>query len=138
MRFYLYAFFLSVIHNQKKKKPRLPECSKSFTVLIYYCKAALFRCGSLNFLVFSFFLEQYKGLINILDSVLWEMLPKGTRSLLVQPVLQVPIPGAHQMEKIEGFVLLASSMSYAYSDKDIAWIGALANKFGGKSLCMDL
>ncbi|XP_062153578.1 protein COFACTOR ASSEMBLY OF COMPLEX C SUBUNIT B CCB2, chloroplastic isoform X2 [Alnus glutinosa] len=64
------------------------------------------------------------------DSVLWEMLPKGTRSLLVQPVLQVPKPGAIQMEKIEGFVLLASSMSYAYSDKDKAWIGALANKFG--------
>ena len=93
--------------------------------------------GLFKFPVF-FFLEQYKGLINILDSVLWEMLPKGTRSLLVQPVLQVPIPGANQMEKIEGFVLLASSMSYAYSDKDKAWIGALANKFGGKSLCMDL
>ncbi|XP_059452101.1 protein COFACTOR ASSEMBLY OF COMPLEX C SUBUNIT B CCB2, chloroplastic isoform X2 [Corylus avellana] len=65
------------------------------------------------------------------DSVLWEMLPKGTRSLLVQPVLQVPKPGANQVEKIEGFVLLASSMSYAYGDKDKAWIGALANKFGG-------
>jgi hypothetical protein len=66
------------------------------------------------------------------------MLPKGTRSLLVQPVLQVPNLGANQMEKIEGFVLLASGMSYAYSDKDRAWIGALANKFGGKNLCMDL
>ncbi|XP_065618279.1 protein COFACTOR ASSEMBLY OF COMPLEX C SUBUNIT B CCB2, chloroplastic isoform X2 [Quercus suber] len=65
------------------------------------------------------------------DSVLWEMLPKGTRSLLVEPVLQVPNSGANQMEKIEGFVLLASGMSYAYSDKDRAWIGALANKFGG-------
>ncbi|KAG6716815.1 hypothetical protein I3842_04G067600 [Carya illinoinensis] len=67
------------------------------------------------------------------DSVLWELLPKGTRSLLVQPVLQVPKPGANQMEGIEGegFVLLASSMGYAYSDRDKAWIGALANKFGG-------
>ncbi|KAM4069102.1 hypothetical protein ACJW30_12G064600 [Castanea mollissima] len=65
------------------------------------------------------------------DSVLWEMLPKGTRSLLVEPVLQVPNSGANQKEKIEGFVLLASGMSYAYSDKDRAWIGALANKFGG-------
>ncbi|KAG2711215.1 hypothetical protein I3760_04G067100 [Carya illinoinensis] len=70
------------------------------------------------------------------DSVLWELLPKGTRSLLVQPVLQVPKPGANQMEGIEGegFVLLASSRGYAYSDRDKAWIGALANKFGGKSL----
>ncbi|XP_030933566.1 protein COFACTOR ASSEMBLY OF COMPLEX C SUBUNIT B CCB2, chloroplastic isoform X1 [Quercus lobata] len=72
------------------------------------------------------------------DSVLWEMLPKGTRSLLVEPVLQVRNSGANQMEKIEGFVLLASGMSYAYSDKDRAWIGALANKFGGKNLSMDL
>lgn len=82
------------------------------------------------------FLEQYECLIIILDSVLWELLPKGTRSLLVQPVLQVPKPGANQMEGIEGegFVLLASSRGYAYSDRDKAWIGALANKFGGKSL----
>lgn len=82
-------------------------------------------------LVFS---EQYECLIIILDSVLWELLPKGTRSLLVQPVLQVPKSGANQMEGIEGFVLLASSMGYAYSDRDKAWIGALANKFRGKSL----
>lgn len=64
------------------------------------------------------------------------MLPKGTRSVLVQPVLQSPNLSDNAMElKNEGFVLLASSMRYAYSDKDRAWIGALAKKFSGKSTC---
>ncbi|XP_015878079.3 protein COFACTOR ASSEMBLY OF COMPLEX C SUBUNIT B CCB2, chloroplastic [Ziziphus jujuba] len=67
----------------------------------------------------------------ISDSELWKMLPKGSRSLLVQPVLQVPTSNDNAMEKIEGFVLLASSMRYAYSEKDRAWIGALARKFRG-------
>ncbi|KAM7504714.1 hypothetical protein LguiB_003618 [Lonicera macranthoides] len=65
------------------------------------------------------------------DSDLWEMLPKGTRSLLVQPVVQASNKGANHMEKNMGFVLLASSSSYAFSDKDRAWIGAIANKFRG-------
>ncbi|KAJ4836358.1 hypothetical protein Tsubulata_025914 [Turnera subulata] len=59
------------------------------------------------------------------ESGLWEMLPKGTCSLLVEPVLQAK----EEKQTIEGFVLLASSMSYAYSDKDRAWITAVANKF---------
>lgn len=63
------------------------------------------------------------------DSGLWEMVPKGTRSLLVQPILHTSDNG---IEKAEGFVLLASSMRYAYSDKDRAWTGALTNKFRGK------
>lgn len=64
------------------------------------------------------------------------MLPKGTRSVLLQPVLRAPKPSDNAMElKNEGFVLLASSMRYAYSDKDRAWIGALAKKFRGKSTC---
>lgn len=66
------------------------------------------------------------------------MLPKGTRSLLVQPVVQASNKGANHMEKNMGFVLLASSSSYAFSDKDRAWIGAIANKFRGKSICDDL
>ena len=66
------------------------------------------------------------------------MLPEGTRSILVQPVLRAPNERANQMEKAEGFVLLASSISYAYSDKDRAWIGAVANKFRGKSIFVDL
>ncbi|KAA8539879.1 hypothetical protein F0562_026571 [Nyssa sinensis] len=63
------------------------------------------------------------------DSELWEMLPKGTCSLLIQPVLQAPKQSSSQTEKTEGFVLLASTTSYAYSNKDRAWIGAVANKF---------
>lgn len=70
-----------------------------------------------------------KILINVSDSGLWEMVPKGTRSLLVQPILH---PSDNEIEKAEGFVLLASSMRYAYSDKDRAWTGALTNKFRGK------
>lgn len=71
-------------------------------------------------------------LITISDSVLWEMFPKGTCSLLVQPVLQIADPNVKEKEKTEGFVLLASSRSYAYSDKDRAWIRAIANKFRRK------
>ncbi|CAK9136812.1 unnamed protein product [Ilex paraguariensis] len=63
------------------------------------------------------------------DSDLWEMLPRGTRSVLVQPVLQTSNQRDNQVEKTEGFVLLASNIGYAYSDKDRAWIGAIANKF---------
>lgn len=65
------------------------------------------------------------------------MLPKGTRSLLVEPVLQATVQSANEMKKTEGFILLASSMSYAYNDKDRAWISAVANKFKGKSTCSE-
>lgn len=59
------------------------------------------------------------------------MLPQGTRSLLVQPIVQVLPSSDNEIQQSEGFVLLASSMRYAYSDKDKAWIRALANKFRG-------
>ncbi|GFY84257.1 chaperone [Actinidia rufa] len=72
------------------------------------------------------------------DSELWEILPEGTRSRLVQPVQQAPAGSANQVEKTEGFVILASSIDHAYSDKDRAWIGAVANKFRGKSIYADL
>ncbi|KAI8559369.1 hypothetical protein RHMOL_Rhmol04G0168000 [Rhododendron molle] len=68
------------------------------------------------------------------DSEIWEILPKGIRSIIVQPVRQAPKGDADQEEKNEGFVLLASSMSYAYSNKDTAWIGAVANKFRAISI----
>ncbi|KAM6587003.1 hypothetical protein CsatA_009608 [Cannabis sativa] len=71
----------------------------------------------------------------ISESELWEMLPKGTRSLLVQPVTQVPGQSNEMMQINDGFILLASTISYAYSEKDRAWIGALAKKVGGKSVC---
>lgn len=73
-------------------------------------------------------------LIHVSDSGLWEMLPQGTRSLLVQPILQVEHSIDNVIQKVEGFVLLASTMRYAYSDKDRAWIGALTNKFRGKAI----
>ncbi|KAM2335656.1 hypothetical protein ACFX1X_013293 [Malus domestica] len=74
-------------------------------------------------------LKETLYLSQIEDSGLWEMLPQGTRSLLVQPILQVEHSIDNAIQKVEGFVLLASTMRYAYSDKDRAWIGALTNKF---------
>lgn len=67
------------------------------------------------------------------DSEIWEILPKGTRSIIVQPVQQAPKGDANQGEN-ESFVVLASSISYAYSNKDAAWISAVANKFRGISM----
>ncbi|XP_052210891.1 protein COFACTOR ASSEMBLY OF COMPLEX C SUBUNIT B CCB2, chloroplastic isoform X3 [Diospyros lotus] len=72
------------------------------------------------------------------DSELWEMLPEGTRSVLVQPVWLASKGSAGQVDRTDGFILLASSISYAYSNKDRAWIGAVANKFKGKSISADL
>ncbi|XP_050232219.1 protein COFACTOR ASSEMBLY OF COMPLEX C SUBUNIT B CCB2, chloroplastic [Mercurialis annua] len=72
------------------------------------------------------------------DSELWEMLPKGTRSLLVEPVHLERDKNAKEMEKTVGFLLLASSIEYAYSDKDRAWIKAVATKFGGENTCPEL
>ncbi|XVE64168.1 hypothetical protein DITRI_Ditri07aG0080400 [Diplodiscus trichospermus] len=62
------------------------------------------------------------------DAEFWKMLPLGTCSVLVQPVLLDPKPSPNEMRNIEGFVLLASSMRYAYSEKDRAWIRAVSNK----------
>lgn len=59
------------------------------------------------------------------------MLPKGTRSVLVQPLTQVEESSDKMKDTNEGFILLASTISYAFSEKDRAWIGALANKFRG-------
>lgn len=71
--------------------------------------------------------------IKLADSAVWAMLPEGTRSLLVQPMLVDPNSKASEMtNKTVGFILLASSMSYAYNERDRAWIGAVANKFRGK------
>lgn len=66
------------------------------------------------------------------DSELLEMLPRGTRSLLVQPVIQAEISDSSQKWKSDGFVLVASSNSYAYNNKDRAWVGVVAKKFEAK------
>lgn len=70
---------------------------------------------------------------NSLDSELKEMFPEGIRSLLVQPIPEGPRLSSSQTEKNKGFVLLASSIDYAYTNKDKAWIAAIANKFRGRS-----
>lgn len=62
------------------------------------------------------------------DAEFWKILPQGTRSVLVQPVLLDPKPSTNEMGSVEGFVLLASSMRYAYSEKDRDWIRAVSNK----------
>lgn len=66
------------------------------------------------------------------------MLPKGTRSLLVQPLIQSETSASSQEWKNNGFVLVASSNSYAYNNKDRSWVGAVAKKFGGKCVHADL
>ncbi|GMJ13560.1 COFACTOR ASSEMBLY OF COMPLEX C, HIGH CHLOROPHYLL FLUORESCENCE 208 [Hibiscus trionum] len=66
------------------------------------------------------------------DAEFWSILPQGTRSVLVQPLLD-PNSSTNDMGNIEGFVLLASSMRYAYSEKDRAWIRAVSNKLRSKN-----
>ncbi|XP_073220354.1 protein COFACTOR ASSEMBLY OF COMPLEX C SUBUNIT B CCB2, chloroplastic isoform X2 [Cicer arietinum] len=65
------------------------------------------------------------------DSEFQDLVPKGTRSLLVQPILQVSIKSATDLQKPVGFILLVSTMRYAFSVKDRAWIAAVANKLRG-------
>ncbi|KAJ0564752.1 putative cofactor assembly of complex C subunit B, CCB2/CCB4 [Helianthus annuus] len=81
---------------------------------------------------------QRVGLVNLTDTLyfpqrsdseLWEMLPEGTRSVLVLPVIKNGDEDENSKEKSAGFVLLASSINYAYSNKDRAWIAAIAKKF---------
>ncbi|KAK8944221.1 hypothetical protein KSP39_PZI008332 [Platanthera zijinensis] len=63
------------------------------------------------------------------DFELQQMLPNGTLSLLVQPVSVNSSALDDDRTNIRGFLLLASSANYAYSDKDVAWIRAISNKF---------
>ncbi|XP_057421438.1 protein COFACTOR ASSEMBLY OF COMPLEX C SUBUNIT B CCB2, chloroplastic-like isoform X1 [Lotus japonicus] len=62
------------------------------------------------------------------DSDFQDLVPKGTSSLLVQPVLQASIDNATGLQKPVGFILLSSTLRYAFSIKDRAWIAAVANK----------
>ncbi|CAN8252680.1 unnamed protein product [Cochlearia groenlandica] len=57
----------------------------------------------------------------------WDILPDGTRSLFVLPLVQ----NIDESQTMDGFLLVASTAGYAYSDKDRAWIGAIAEKFRG-------
>ncbi|KAE8705306.1 putative dihydrodipicolinate reductase 3 [Hibiscus syriacus] len=67
------------------------------------------------------------------DAEFRNILPQGTRSVLVQPIFD-PNSRTNDMGNIEGFVLLASSMRYAYSEKDRTWIRAVSNKLRSKKL----
>lgn len=68
------------------------------------------------------------------DSDFQDLVPKGTSSLLVQPVLQASIDNATGLQKPVGFILLSSTLRYAFSIKDRAWIAAVANKLRGKGI----
>ncbi|KAF3321327.1 hypothetical protein FCM35_KLT14580 [Carex littledalei] len=54
-----------------------------------------------------------------------KIVPKGVLSVVVHPIGST----SYSSESIEGLVLVASNSNYAYSDKDIAWIKSVANKF---------
>ncbi|XVF53671.1 hypothetical protein PTKIN_Ptkin05aG0117500 [Pterospermum kingtungense] len=66
------------------------------------------------------------------DAEFWKILPQGTRSVLVQPVLLDPKPTTNEMGCVEGFLLLASSKRYAYNEKDRDWIRVVSNKLRSK------
>ncbi|ESQ43318.1 hypothetical protein EUTSA_v10014339mg [Eutrema salsugineum] len=68
------------------------------------------------------YFPQYAG-----SSLSWDILPDGTRSLFVQPLVE----NTNESQKVDGFLMVASTAGYAYSDKDRAWIGAIAEKFRG-------
>ncbi|CAO2821137.1 unnamed protein product [Amaranthus hypochondriacus] len=63
-------------------------------------------------------------------SVLEEAIPEETGSILIQP-LRSANPKGEGKENAVGFVLVASSISYAYDEKDVMWIKAIANKLKG-------
>ncbi|KAL9240425.1 hypothetical protein vseg_014647 [Gypsophila vaccaria] len=67
------------------------------------------------------------------DVVLKEAFPDRTGSVLVQPVLRTSESSGKVIDDVTGFVVVASSISYAYSDKDQSWIKAIANKFRGET-----
>lgn len=76
-----------------------------------------------------FLLPECDFLLLATESELGTLLPKGTLSALIQPVIRTSDPVVNFAMKNEGFILLASSVKYAYSEKDRAWIRAVANKF---------
>ncbi|KAF1899015.1 hypothetical protein Lal_00019136 [Lupinus albus] len=66
--------------------------------------------------------------MNVSDSEFQDLVPKGTHSLLVQPMLQISTQSTTDLQKPAGFILLASTVRYAFSIKDRAWIAAVADK----------
>ncbi|XP_057771063.1 protein COFACTOR ASSEMBLY OF COMPLEX C SUBUNIT B CCB2, chloroplastic-like [Salvia miltiorrhiza] len=74
--------------------------------------------------------------VNNSDSELKEMVPVGTRSLLVQPIREACELSSSQTGMRKGFILLASGIDYAFTDKDKAWIASIANKFSENVECV--
>lgn len=69
-------------------------------------------------------------------SVLEEVIPEETGSILIQPLCtELQDKGK---ENDAGFVLVASSISYAYDEKDKLWIKAITNKFKGEIKITDI
>ncbi|KAL9267819.1 COFACTOR ASSEMBLY OF COMPLEX C SUBUNIT B CCB2, chloroplastic-like protein [Drosera capensis] len=67
------------------------------------------------------------------ESGLEELLPKGIASVLIQPVVRASKMADIRDPSVQGFFLLASTLSYAYGDKDRSWIRAVSNKFRGRT-----
>lgn len=64
------------------------------------------------------------------DSEAWvSLLPKGTSSFMVQPILASSDISDGKVGNSQGFILLASSIDYSFGEKDRAWIKAISNKF---------
>ncbi|KAL2920606.1 Protein COFACTOR ASSEMBLY OF COMPLEX C SUBUNIT B CCB2 chloroplastic [Bienertia sinuspersici] len=61
-------------------------------------------------------------------SLLEEAIPEEIRSILIQPIHSSK-PQDQGKEDVAGFVLVTSSISYVYDEKDVLWIKAIANKF---------
>ncbi|CAN6481184.1 unnamed protein product [Victoria cruziana] len=65
-----------------------------------------------------------------IDSEAWvSLLPKGTSSFMVQPILASSDISDGKVGNSQGFILLASSIDYSFGEKDRAWIKAISNKF---------
>ncbi|XP_031494051.1 protein COFACTOR ASSEMBLY OF COMPLEX C SUBUNIT B CCB2, chloroplastic [Nymphaea colorata] len=65
-----------------------------------------------------------------IDSEAWgALLPKGTSSFMVQPMLASSELTDDKVGGIQGFILLSSCIDYAFGEKDRAWIRAISNKF---------
>lgn len=69
-------------------------------------------------------------------SVLEKVIPEETGSILIQP-FYITKPQDEGKKNNLGFVLVASSISYAYDGKDMLWIKAIANKLKGETINID-
>lgn len=87
----------------------------------------------MNIVWFCIFGQKSESLMNVSDSEFQDLVPTGTRCLLIQPVLHVSNENDVGLQKPGGFILLASTTRYAFSNKDKAWIAAVANKFRGNN-----